>query len=148
MLAACIQERVERFQVPADLPSPRDRESLSKLLISFGAKLLREVTDPTVIATFRLAIAEAVNAPEVARALDSIGREASRSTLCKIMTEAVASGLLEGSPAKLGEQFSALLFGDLIVSLLLRVAPQPTPRECARRARGAAAAFLKLHQPS
>lgn len=145
MLIACISERARRLEVPADLPVLRDRETLEQVLASFGAKLVREVSDPTVIAVFRLAIAEAVQAPEVARALDSIGREASRAALRKIMAQAQRSGLLTGRPAELAEQFTGLLWGHLVVSLLLGVAERPNPREIARRARDAAAAFLQLH---
>jgi AcrR family transcriptional regulator len=145
MLVACISERAKRFDVPADLPVLRDRETLAQVLASFGTKLAREVSDPTVIAVFRLAIAEAVQAPEVARALDSTGREASRAALRKIMAQARASGLLTGHPAELAAQFAGLLWRDLMVSLLLRVADRPNPREIARRARDAAAAFLQLH---
>ena len=144
MLIACISERAKRLGVPADLPVPRDREALAQVLASFG-KLVREVSDPTVIAVFRLAIAEAVQAPEVARALNSIGREASRAALRKIMARAQASGLLAGRPAELAEQFAGLLWRDLMVSLLLGVAERPNPREIAGRARDAAAAFLQLH---
>jgi AcrR family transcriptional regulator len=145
MLIACIRERAKRFDVPADLPVLHDRETLAQVLASFGTKLVREVSDPTVIAVFRLAIAEAVQAPAVARALDSTGREASRAALRKIMAGAQASGLLTGRPAELAKQFAGLLWGDLMVSLLLGVAERPKPREIARRARDAAAAFLQLH---
>src|SRR5438552_16596169 len=130
MLIACISERAKRFDVPADLPVLRDRETLAQVLASFGMKLVREISDPTVIAVFRLAIAEAVQAPEVARALNSIGREASRAALRKIMARAQASGLLTGRrPAELAEQFAGLLWRDLMVSLLLGVAERPNPRE-------------------
>jgi AcrR family transcriptional regulator len=145
MLMACITQRAKRFQVAADLPVPRDRESLGHLLASFGTQLLREVSEPTVIAVFRLAIAEAAHAPEVARTLDSVGREAGRAALRNIMLQAQTTGLLDGRPAELAEQFRALLWGDLMVSLLLGVAERPNPRELARRARDAAAAFLRLH---
>ncbi len=145
MLIACISGRAKRFEVPADLPVLRDRETLEQVLASFGAKLVHEVSDPTVIAVFRLAIAEAVQAPEVARALNSIGREASRAALRKLMAEAQASGLLTGRPAELAGQFAGLLWRDLMVSLLLGVAERPSPREIAGRAREAAAAFLQLH---
>jgi AcrR family transcriptional regulator len=145
MLIACISERAKRFDVPADLPVLRDRETLEQVLVSFGAKLVREISDPTVIAVFRLAIAEVVQAPEVARALNSIGREASRAALRKIMARAQASGLLAGRPAELAQQFAGLLWGDLMVSLLLGVAERPNPREIAGGARDAAAAFLQLH---
>jgi len=145
MLIACISERAKRFDVPADLPVLRDRETLEEVLVSFGTKLVREISDPTVIAVYRLAIGEAVQAPEVARALDSIGRETSRSALREIMARAQAPGLLTGRPAELAEQFAGLLWGHLMVNLLLGVAERPTTREIARRARDAAAAFLQLH---
>jgi AcrR family transcriptional regulator len=148
MLIACISERAGRLQVPADLPAPRDRETFAHVLASFGTQLVREISDPTVIAVFRLAIAEAVHAPEVARALDSTGRETVRSALRKIMAQAQAAGLLKGRPAELAEQFGGLLLGNLMVSLLLGVAERPKPREMAARARDAAAAFLQLHPPA
>ena len=105
----------------------------------------REVSEPTVIAIFRLAIAEAIRAPEVARALDSIGRETSRAALRQIMARAQTSRLLDGPPAQLAEQFGGLLWCDLMVSLLLGVAERPSPRELRERAHNAAAAFLELH---
>jgi AcrR family transcriptional regulator len=145
MLMACIRERAKRLDVPADLPVLRDRETLAQVLASFGTKLVREISDPTVIAVFRLAVAEAVHAPEVARALNSIGREASRAALRKIMAQAQESRLLTGRPVELAQQFAGLLWRDLMVSLLLGVAERPSPREIGERAREAAAAFLQLH---
>jgi AcrR family transcriptional regulator len=105
LLSACITERARRLEVPADLPVPRDRDTLEQVLASFGTQLVREISDPTVIGAFRLAIAEAVHAPEVARTLDSIGRETSRAALRGIMAQAQASGLLDGQPAELAQQF-------------------------------------------
>jgi AcrR family transcriptional regulator len=146
MLIACIAERsVQRLTVPAELPVPRDRETLGQVLSAFGTQLLREVSDPVVIAVFRLAIAEGAQAPEVARVLDSIGRETTRAALRKIMSQARESGLLEGRPAELAEQFAALLWRDLLVGLMLGVTERPNPRELAARARGATAAFLRIH---
>jgi AcrR family transcriptional regulator len=145
MLIACISERAKRLDEPADLPVLRNRETLEQVLTSFGTKFVHEVSAPAVIAVFRLAIAEAVQAPEVARALNSIGREASRAALRKIMAAAEASRLLMGRPAELAEQFGGLLWRDLLVSLLLGVAERPSPSEIVRRAREASTAFLKLH---
>jgi AcrR family transcriptional regulator len=145
MLIACISARARRLQVPADLPVPHDRETLAHVLASFGTQIVREITDPTVIAVFRLAIAEAVQAPEVAQALDSIGRESSRAALRQFMARAQTSGLLNGRPAELAEQFGGLLWGNLMVSLLLGVVARPNSREVAARARNATAVFLQLH---
>ncbi len=145
MLSASIRERAGRLKVPADLPVPRDRDTLARVLTSFGRQIVREVTDPTVIAVFRLAIAEAIRAPEVARTLDSIGRETGRAALRTIMIQARTAGLLAGAPAQLADHFAGLLWGDLIVGLLLGVSGRPTPSETAARARRAATAFLRLH---
>ena len=119
MLIAAIGHRAKRLQAPADMPRLGDRTTLAQVLTVFGAQLVREVSDPTVVAVFRLAIAEAVHAPEVARTLDSLGRETSRAALRDIMLQAQASGLLDGRPAELAAQFAGLLWRDLMVSLLL-----------------------------
>lgn len=145
MLVACITERAQRLEAPADLPEPRDREALAQLLTAFGAQLLREVTDPAVIGVFRLAIAEALNAPEVAMILDSVGRGTSRAALRKIMIQAHTSGLVEGHPAQLSQQFAALLFGDVVMGLLLQTERRPTQEEMEARARSATSVLLQLH---
>jgi len=126
---------------------PDDRDGLAAVLISYGTQLIREISDPTVIAVFRLAIAEAIQAPEVATVLDAFGREASRAALRKIIVAAQTSGLLEGRNEELTEEFFALLNGDLMMNLLLRVTQRPTPREMTARAQGAVERFLVLHPP-
>lgn len=145
LLIACITERARRFKVPAELPEPNDRNMLARVLGAFGTTLVCEISEPRVIAVFRLAIAEAQQAPEVAQALDSIGREATRAALRQLMARASANGLLEGDPAELAEQFGGLLWGNLMVSLLLGVVERPSLEELAHRSRKAAAAFLQLH---
>jgi len=145
MLIAAIGHRAKRLQAPADMPMLRDRTTLAQVLTAFGAQLLREVTHPTVVGVFRLAIAEAVHAPEVARTLDTLGRETSRAALRKIMSDARAAALIDGQAAELAEQFAALLWRDLMVSLLLGVVERPNARATETRARDAATAFLQLH---
>jgi len=148
MLIACISERAKRMQVPADLPTPQDRETLGQLLTAFGAQILREITDPAVVGVFRLAIAEALHAPEVGQTLDALGRETIRAALRQIMTRAQTSGLLQGRPSELAEQFGTLLWGNLMVGLLLGVDERPNARDVTARAREATAMFLQLHPPS
>jgi AcrR family transcriptional regulator len=144
MLVACITERAGRMRPPADTPEPRDRESLAGVLAVFGERLLREVSDPVVIGVFRLAIAEAERAPEIALALDSIGRAAARSELAAVLEKAQARGFLSGNPVEMAKQFLALLWGDLMLGLLLRLVDPPTPEEAGLRASDAASAFLRL----
>jgi hypothetical protein len=145
MLVACITERAGRLRVLVDRPEPLDRASLAVALSAFGTRLLREVTDPVVVGVFRLAIAEAERAPEIARALDSIGRAAARTELATLLERARSRGLLGGDPAEMVERFLALLWGDLMMGLLLRLVETPTPEQAGHRAKHAAAAFLRLH---
>lgn len=145
MLIAAIAERAKRFKTPADMPVLRDRATLAQVLTAFGTRFVREVSDPHVVAVFRLAIAEAVQAPEVAQTLDSLGRETGRAALRHIMTQARAAGLVDGPPAELAQEFAGLLWRDLMISLLLGVAERPNARATETRARDAAAAFLRLH---
>jgi hypothetical protein len=85
----------------------------------------------------------------VARTLNAIGVETGRAALREIMTRAQPAGLLSGKPAEMAEHFSGLLWGNLMMSLLLRVTDRPSPREIARRASAATAAFLQLYpQPN
>ena len=147
MLVACIRRRAKRMQVPADLPVPENREALAQLLTTFGAQILREITDPAVVGVFRLAIAEAPHAPEVGQTLDSLGRETIRAALRQIMTCAQASGLLAGRPAELAEQFGTLLWGNRMVGLLLGVEERPSARDMGAHAREATSTFLQLHPP-
>jgi AcrR family transcriptional regulator len=145
VLVACIGERAKRLKLPVDLPRLQDRADLERTLVAFGSQLLREITDPTVVAVFRLAIAEAVRAPEVARTLNAIGAEPSRAALRELMNRARSAGLLSGEPTEMAEHFAGLLWGNLMTGLLLRVVERPNPREVARRARVATAALLQLY---
>ena len=145
MLAACIGERAQRLRLPDSVPEPHDRETLALVLSTLGTRLLREISDPVVVAMFRLAIAEAVGAPEVARALNATGVEPSRAAVKAIMTRARAAGLLGGEPAEMAEHFAGLLWGNLMTGLLLGTADRPAPREIARRANAAATALLQVY---
>jgi AcrR family transcriptional regulator len=145
MLVACITERARRLRMSDERVTPRDRATLAQLLVAFGTQTLREVTDPAVIAVFRLAIAEAINAPEVARVLNAIGRQTARAGLVDIMRDAEGAGLVAGRPAELAEQFAGLLWGDWMLSLLLGVIDRPGATDIADRTRVATAAFLRLH---
>ena len=145
MLVAAIGERSKRLRPPADMPMLRDRATLARVLTAFGTQFVWEVSDPDVVGVFRLAIAEAIHAPEVARTLDALGRETSRAVLRRIMARAHAAGLIDGRPADLAEQFGGLLWRDLMISLLLGVVERPSRRATEARARDAAEAFLRLH---
>ena len=145
MLIACINDRAGRLKLPTDLPELRDRVTLRQTLASFGARLLGEVSEPAVVAMFRLAIAEASRTPDIARALNDIAMAASREALRGIMRRARAAGLLGGEPAEMAGHFFGLLWGNLMLGLLLATAERPGRNEIARRAQAASEAFLRAY---
>jgi AcrR family transcriptional regulator len=145
VLVACIKSRAERMRLPPDLPTPRTRQMLASTLTSFASNLVREVSHPSVIATFRLAIAEAARSPEIAQALDVAGRDATRGALAELLTSAQSAGLIgPGEPTEMAWQYLGLLWEGLMVGLLLGVAATPKPAEAERRATKATAAFMQL----
>jgi len=147
MLAACISCRAARMQKPMPLPAPQTSAALAATLTAFGARLLREVSRPEVLAVYRLAIMEAERAPEVARTLDELGRVGVKTELAALLQGAQSSGLLgAGDPAAMAEDLVALLWsGGLMQRLLLRVATPPDEDAASERASRAAAQFLQLY---
>jgi len=146
MLVACIESRAKRMRLRPDLPVPRTRQILAATLNAFAAKLVREGSDPAVIATFRLAITEATRSPEIAQALDSAGRDATRAALAELLANAQAAGLIgRGEPVEMATQYLGLLWEGLQVGLILGVAKRPAPAAAERRAAKATASFMALH---
>lgn len=148
MLGACIAERAARMRMPLDLPPPRGAAALTATLVAFGTTLLGEMSRPEVLGTYRLAILEAERAPDVARTLDREGRIGTMTALAALLRAAQAAGLLgPGDPEVMAGTFTALLWGNLLVRLLLRVAEPPDADEAERRARAATETLLRLHPP-
>jgi AcrR family transcriptional regulator len=147
VLAACISERAERMRRPLDTttPVPQTRDALATLLVELGRSILKTVCHPDVLTVFRLAIAESDRAPEIARTLHSSGREANEKALTELVRKAQALGLvLAGDPAVLAVRYLAVLWGDLLIRLLMRVREAPTKREIEIRARAATDTLMAL----
>ena len=136
VLAACIHERTGRMRRPLDTaaPVPQTRDALAKSLVDFGVSILKTVCQPEVLTVFRLAIAESDRAPEIARTLDNSGRKANQKMLGELLTKAQERRLVAGDPGVLAARYFAALWGDLLLSLLMRVREAPTEREIETRA--------------
>lgn len=149
MLAACITERAQRMRAPLDLPVLRSTAAFATTLETFGRTLLEEGSRPEVLATHRLAILEAERAPEVAEALDELGRAANMSALVGLLRAAQTGGVVgTGNPEAIADVFLALLWrGGLMMRLLLRVAAAPDAADTNARAAFATAQVLRLYPP-
>ena len=146
MLALCIARRGNRMRLPEGFPEPTDRTSLEAALRKYGATLLCEITEPAVLETFRLGIAEAKRSPAIARTLSERGREPARSALEALLTSARAAKLLaDGNMDEMLHDFGALLWGNTMVWILLGLEKAPGPKEIERRAERAARRFLELY---
>jgi AcrR family transcriptional regulator len=147
LLIAGIAEHARRIRPPSDLSAPDSSEALLKALTAFGTATLRGVCDPGVLAIYRLAIGEAERAPEIAKTLDQVGREANRTALATFLAGAAKNGLIAGGdPAAMAETFSALLWGDMLIRVLLKVASPPRAAEIERRAAAAARTLLVIYR--
>jgi AcrR family transcriptional regulator len=146
MLVACIQGGTAGMGLSVELPTPHDLTMLATTLANFGRNLLKEVSQPMVIAMFRLAIAEAKRSPEVARVFAPAGRGAARKSLADLLARSAAAGVLEAEePSEMAEQYLALLWEGLMVNLMMGLADAPEPAEIERRVQKATSAFLRLH---
>jgi hypothetical protein len=106
--------------------------------VELGVSILKTVCQPEVLTVFRLAIAESDRAPEIARTLDSSGHEANQKALAELVGKAQARGLVRaGDPGALAARYLAVLGGDLMIRLLMRVREAPKEREIEVRARAA-----------
>jgi AcrR family transcriptional regulator len=145
LLLTSIANRAARMRLAPDLPAPRTHQELASILAALAATVIREVTQPAVMAVYRLAISEAVRSPEVAEILNT-SRSVNRDALAKMLAGAQAARLLgQGDPQQMMEQFFGLLWGDLMLGRLLGAVSVPKPAEIDRRARVATEAFLSLH---
>jgi AcrR family transcriptional regulator len=146
ILVACITGRTATMQLRPELPVPRNRQGLASTLNGYATRLMADVSNPTVIATFRLAIGEATRSPEIAQALEATGRRLSRDALTDLFARAQSARVIgAGDPSRMATQYLGLLWEDLMVSLLLGVASTPKDDEIRRRAGRATSGFLQLH---
>jgi AcrR family transcriptional regulator len=145
LLKEAITERASRMRLPLELPPAGDRQALVAMLTAFGTGVLRGHCEPGVRAVYRLAIAESIQAPEVARVLAG-QRNAGRAALAGTLARAQADRLIgAGDPASMSVDFFALLWGDLLLQLLLGLAEPPDPPALEQRARDATEKFLRLY---
>lgn len=118
---------------------------LERTLERFGENLLRLLTGPTSVAINRAAIAEALSAPEIGRALAQSGRGRTGPLAIRYLQQQAESGVLRPlDAAEAFETFVGLLVGDLQVRVLAGTAPPPDAAQLRRRARAATRRFVRL----
>ncbi|SRR5229473_1348627 len=148
MLADCIKVKAERARRPLELRSVSEAGGLKSALEEFGTSFVLELSQPNVVAVFRLAVMEAQKSPQVVRTLNTLGREANRKRLSEFLRQAQRAKLLApGDVEAMTREFFRLLWGDTMLSLLLGTEKAPSPQEARAQARAATTALLNLHAP-
>jgi AcrR family transcriptional regulator len=146
ILEALIDSAATEMLVPLAPAEIGDRHALAAALIAYGIAALATLSNPYVLAMYRLAIAEAPGNTELGEVLDASGRQPNRHALVELVRRGQAAGFLgPGEPVRIAQEFFSLLIGDLMVWLLVGVAQTPEPAENRARAERATQAVLALH---
>jgi AcrR family transcriptional regulator len=146
MLEGCVAARVERMRAPRDLPVPDTEAALRATLAAYGMAMLRELSRPEVLATFRLAVANAETAPDVGQTIDRFGRTEVLGDLVALLQAVCANGLLRGDPAQIADVFHALMMQrGVMVRMLMRVAEPPDEADLRARAELAVSVVWRLY---
>jgi AcrR family transcriptional regulator len=146
ILEALIATSAADMQAPLAPAEIGDRHALAAALTAYGIAALTTLTNPYVLAMYRLAIAEAPADTELGEILDLKGRQPNRRALVEIVRRGQAAGFVgAGEPERLGQEFFGLLMGDLMVWLLLGVSEPPNAADIKTRAEHASQAVLALH---
>jgi hypothetical protein len=140
-------ERAKRMRGPLALPAPTSPEALRETLIQHGTTVVQVLSQPEVLATYRLAILNVEIAPDVALTLDKYGRADTTTSLMILFQEVCDRGLLRGAePAAMAELFFGILMqSGILVRMLMRVAPAPTEVEARHRAEVAVSTLERLY---
>jgi AcrR family transcriptional regulator len=146
LFAAGVAGRSNAMHIPLEHPDVTNLDGLAATLKSLGRAILTVVTDDHVLAVHRLAIAESERSRDVAATLDRTGRGEIRKALTGLLEKTQALGLIaQGDASEMAEQFGAVLFSDVLLRLILRVARKPTAKDIARRADIATDLLLRLY---
>jgi AcrR family transcriptional regulator len=148
ILEALIGLSATDMQLPLAPAEIGDRHALASALTAYGVAALTTLSNPYVLAMYRVAIAEAPGNTELGEILDASGRQPNRHALVEIMRRGQAAGFLgAGEPDHMALEFFSLLIGDLMVWLLLAAEAPPVASEIKARAERATQAVLALHRP-
>jgi TetR/AcrR family transcriptional repressor of mexJK operon len=123
-----------------------DPRQVEASLTEIAQRFLDLVLSPDAIAVNRITIAEAVRFPQLGDVFWHAGPERTRTQIEAFLRRADEVGTLAVADARLaGEQFIALLRGDIHLRQLLRLDAALEPAELAVAVRGAVATFLRAY---
>jgi AcrR family transcriptional regulator len=145
LVAALIGARTARMLEPPVPEVPRSRAALAATLRAFGTGVLTQLTRPTTLAIYRLAILEAERAPRLAHLLDERGRQPVFNALLVLLDGAAAAGVIPaGRTTHMQHAYLGVLLGEITTALLLGLRATPGADEILALAEAATEAAMAL----
>jgi AcrR family transcriptional regulator len=130
ILEALITASADTMKLPLAAAEFGDRHALAASLTAYGAAALGLLSNPYVLALYRLAIAEAPATRSSAKSSTPAGASPTGARWSTSWRRGQAAGFLgAGEPDRIGREFFSLLIGDLMLWLLLGVDRTPDTAE-------------------
>ena len=143
ILNQMVLERSREMLAPVDTWAPRGRNEYFDALEQFGVSFLSRLLDPSTVALYRLAIADANPTGELGQALWSSGHAPVQQGIRRFLEQGAALGHICTDMDGALEAYFDRLMGSLLLGQLLRAEAPPDLTALRRRAE-AAAALLKF----
>jgi AcrR family transcriptional regulator len=147
LFSAIVADESVRFasHAPAGSAGP---DGLNLRLLRLGQSVVLLLIAPDTIALYRMVLAEAGRAPEMAQAFHASGPACLASHVARQLEQAMGAGELRSvDPRMAAEHFVALVRGDLQLRALLRVGGAPTPTTVKRTVQAGVEAFCRCYRP-
>ncbi|MES1200783.1 MAG: TetR/AcrR family transcriptional regulator [Pseudomonadota bacterium] len=121
------------------------RETLTRL----GRRYVEVVSSEEVVRRFRMIVAEAERAPELARAFYETGPAQGRALLAEYIERAMRQGdLVEADPLRAAGHFLSLCYNNLSKARLCGVEPAPDAATIEREVADGVRIFMAAYGPS
>jgi AcrR family transcriptional regulator len=94
ILDQLVRERSGEMAAGIEIAEPRTKAAFFEAIAAFGATFLTRLVDPTTIALYRLAIAEAGPSSDLGQALEASGHAPARQSLRRFLEQGAVRGWL------------------------------------------------------
>ena len=144
ILESVISDRLEGMVIPDSVIDPQTFDELLGHLRAFGRNFMTGLFEPSKIALYRLAIANAPHSTQISEAIRSGGVDPVRSSAQRLMGNCVRRGIVQGERAHLIALYFEIMIGQILLDILLGLRQIPDATEIRDRVDLAVEAFARL----
>jgi TetR/AcrR family transcriptional regulator, mexJK operon transcriptional repressor len=129
--------------VEALAPARIEGQSVDKVLLDFGQRVLRLLTEPTSVVLYRAIVAEGTRFPDLVATFFEHGPGRASAHLAEVLDQFERHGTLDMADSTLAaELFVGMLRSDLYLRVVLGLRPPPDDAEIERFVHAAVRTFL------